>query len=205
MYLAKLGAQVVAVDVSQGMLDVAQKLARRHGVTIETRRVEGEGIPAEAGEFDRVYGNGVLHHVPLDMAIPELARVMRPGGIGCFIEPLPYNPIINVYRRVAKEVRTPDERPLTFEDIARFEGYFDEVGHQEFWLTTLSVFLKFFLLDRANPNHERYWKKVYTDAPKLGGWFSRLRGFDEVVLRHLPWLGRYCWNTVIRVAGPRTR
>ena len=64
---------------------------------------------------------------------------------------MPYNPVINVYRRIAREVRTPDEKPLTFWDIDRFKSNFGEVSHQEFWLTTLSVFLKFYLIDRANP------------------------------------------------------
>src|SRR5687768_5849377 len=101
VYLAKRGASVVAADVSDGMLGVARRLADRHGVTIETRQVTGDAIPADDDEFDLVYGNGVLHHAPLDTAIPELARVIKASGTGCFVEPLPFNPIINVYRRIA--------------------------------------------------------------------------------------------------------
>jgi len=80
IYLAKQGAKVVAIDVSPGMLELAQRLAKKHGVEIETRVVSGDAIPAGDGEFDRIYGNGVLHHVPLSTAIPELARIMKPGG-----------------------------------------------------------------------------------------------------------------------------
>lgn len=203
VYLAKLGAQVVGIDVSPGMLDAAQRLAAHHGVTIETRPVTSDAIPAETDEFDLIYGNGVLHHVSLDKAIPELARVLRPAGKGCFIEPLPYNPVINVYRRIAKEVRTPDEKPLTFSDIERFRSHFDGVSHREFWLTTLSVFLKFYLIDRANPNKERYWKKIYTDAASLESFFGTLRNVDDRLLSLIPPLRRMCWNTVISVANPR--
>jgi SAM-dependent methyltransferase len=204
VFLAKRGAQVVAVDVSQGMLDVAQRLAHHHGVAIETRRVEGDRIPADTSEFDRVYGNGVLHHVPLAVAIPELARITRPSGVGCFIEPLPYNPLINVYRRVAKEVRTADEQPLSFADVDRFKSHFGEVTHREFWFTALAVFLKFYLWDRVDPNRERYWKRIYTEAPKIAFWFTHLKRLDERILSRLPLLGRYCWNTVITVAQPLT-
>lgn len=203
VFLAKQGARVVGIDVSAGMLGAAQRLAARHGVEIETRQVTSDLIPAGDQEFDLIYGNGVLHHVSLPVAIPELARVMKPGGKGCFIEPLPYNPVINVYRRIAREVRTPDEKPLTFGDIERFRGSFGAVSHQEFWLTTLSVFLKFYLIDRANPNQERYWKKIYTDAGKLESFFGPLRKLDERLLKAIPPLRRLCWNTVITVAAPR--
>lgn len=202
VYLAKLGASVVGMDVSEGMLAAARRLANHHGVEIETRCVTSDVIPAANDEFDLIYGNGVLHHAPLDTAIPELARVMKPGGTGCFLEPLPYNPLINVYRRIAKEVRTADERPLSFGDIEGFRRHFGEVSHREFWLTTLAVFLKFFAIDRVNPNKERYWKKIYTDEDKLRGFFPPLRSFDDWVLSRLPALGRLCWTTVITLRKP---
>ena len=159
--------------------------------------------PAADNEFDLIYGNGVLHHVTLGLAMPELARVLKPGGKACFIEPLPYNPVINVYRKIAKEVRTVDEKPLTFADMDRFSTSFDEVSHKEFWLTTLSVFLKFYLIDRVNPNRERYWKKIYTDAAKLESFFGPLKRLDERLLALIPPLRRLCWNSVIVVAKPR--
>src|SRR5262249_49825994 len=151
--------------VSPRMLEVASRLAAHHGVSIETRLVNGPGIPADRGEFDCIYGNGVLHHVDLGDAVPELARVMKAEGVGCCIEPLSYNPAIAVYRRLAEAVRTPDERPLRFRDVRRFEPFFAEVSHREFWLLSLAIFGKFFLVDRAHPSRERYWKKVITDAP----------------------------------------
>jgi SAM-dependent methyltransferase len=203
IYFAKRGASVVGVDVSPKMLDLGQDLARAHGVAIETRVVDSDRIPAADGEFDLIYGNGVLHHVPHDTAIPELARVLKRTGTGCFIEPLPYNPVINVYRRLAKEMRTDDERPVTFAQIEAFKSHFTRVEHEEFWLTTLSVFLKFYLWDRADPNRERYWKKIYSDAPKLEGFFRPLNALDRRLLRMVPALGRLCWNTVITLSAPK--
>jgi SAM-dependent methyltransferase len=203
VFLAKQGAHVVGVDVSATMLEAAQRLAKHHGVSIETRLVTDAKIPAADEEFDLVYGNGVLHHVNLDVARTELARVLKPTGKGCFLEPLPYNPIINVYRRIAKEVRTPDEVPLRFEDVERFRQSFGSVSHREFWLTTLAVFLKFYLIDRVNPNKERYWKKIYTDAAKIESFFSPLARLDDWLLPKVPFINRLCWVTVITVAQPR--
>jgi SAM-dependent methyltransferase len=202
VFFAKQGASVVGVDVSAGMLEAAKRLAAQHGVSIETRLVTGPQIPADAGEFDRVYGNGVLHHVDLDAAAPELARVMKPEGVGCFIEPLSYNPAIEIYRRLAGAVRTPDERPLKFDDITRLRAHFDDVTHKEFWLLSLSIFGKFFFIDRANPAKERYWKKIIADAPRNAWWFRRLPEIDRRILDRAPWLGALCWNTVIRTSSP---
>lgn len=203
VYFAKQGAQVVAIDVSPGMLTAAERLAAHHGVQIETRLVKGAEIPADRAEFDRIYGNGVLHHVDMNTAVPELARVIKRDGIGCFIEPLSYNPAIAVYRRMAEAVRTPDERPLKLGDIKRFEPYFDDVSHREFWLTALAIFGKFFLIDRAHPSKERYWKKVITDGPANEWWFRYLPSLDEQILAIVPVLSFMCWNTVIRVGRRR--
>jgi SAM-dependent methyltransferase len=202
IYLAKLGANVVSVDVSPKMLASAQRLAAHHGVTLETRLVSSEKIPADSNEFDLVYGNGVLHHVALKSAVPELARVMRPAARGCFVEPLPDNPLINIYRRMADQVRSRDERPLTARDRDDLGRYFGNVSHREFWLTTLSVFLKFFLIDRVHPNQERYWKKIYADAGRIGPLFSRLFAVDNWLLARFPGLGRFCWVSVITVDRP---
>jgi 2-polyprenyl-3-methyl-5-hydroxy-6-metoxy-1,4-benzoquinol methylase len=203
VYLAKLGAKVVGVDVSAGMLETAQRLAKHHGVDIETRRVEQDGIPADSNEFDLVYGNGVLHHVDLKFARPELARVLKPTGTGCFIEPLSYNPLIDAYRHIADTIRTEDEKPLTFPEVERFRENFGEVSHREFWLSTLSVFFKFYLIDRVSPKKERYWKKIYTDAENVRWFFEPLRKVDDVLLEKIPLLRRLCWNTVITVRHPR--
>ena len=60
VYFAKQGADVVGVDVSPGMLQAANDLARHHGVSIETRLVEGDGIPGEDNEFDFIYGERLI-------------------------------------------------------------------------------------------------------------------------------------------------
>lgn len=203
IFLAKQGASVVGIDVSPGMLEAAQRLASYHDVTIETRQVVADGIPADTNEFDFVYGNGVLHHVDLAKARGELARIMKPLSRGCFIEPLKYNPVIEVYRRLADTVRTPDEHPLSFADIEDFNQVFHHVKHREFWFSTLAVFLKFYLVDRADPKVDRYWKKIYTDADKLGSFFNPLKAIDDHLLDAFPLLRRLCWTSVISVADPR--
>lgn len=197
VYLALLGAKVVAVDVSAEMLRTARRLADRHGVTVETVELVSHALPFPDGTFDLAFGNGVLHHVALEPTLRELRRVLRPGGRGAFVEPLPYNPVIEVYRHLASEVRTPDERPVRFEELARSRRLFRRLEHHEFWLASLAIFLWFFLIERASPGKVRYWKKVIEDAARYERIFSVLQAVDRFLLRAFPALGRLCWNTVL--------
>ena len=49
-------------------------------------------------------------------------RALKPGGMFFSYDPLTYNPLINVYRRMATAVRTTDEAPLTVADIRLGHG-----------------------------------------------------------------------------------
>jgi SAM-dependent methyltransferase len=71
----ELGAEVVAVDVSERMVE----LARGRGV--DARVGDVQSLPFEDGSFDCALAAWVLFHVAdLDLALSELTRVLRPGG-----------------------------------------------------------------------------------------------------------------------------
>jgi SAM-dependent methyltransferase len=71
----ELGADVVAIDVSERMVE----LARERGV--DARVGDVEELPFADAEFDLVVAAWVLFHVPdLDRGLSEIARVLRPGG-----------------------------------------------------------------------------------------------------------------------------
>jgi SAM-dependent methyltransferase len=71
----ELGAEVVAVDLSPRMVE----LARERGV--DARVGDIQELPFDDGEFDCAVANWMLYHVPdLDRGLSELARVLRAGG-----------------------------------------------------------------------------------------------------------------------------
>ena len=74
-------------------------------------------MPAETLDYAvRIVRSGgrVCDHPPSgsEAALRELHRVLKPGGTAYFAEPLATNPLIQAYRRVTPQFRTPDEQPL---------------------------------------------------------------------------------------------
>jgi SAM-dependent methyltransferase len=75
--LARLGADVVAVEPDQAML--AELRRQLPGV----RAVEGsaEALPLPDQSADAVLCGQAMHWFDLDRALPEIARVLAPGGV----------------------------------------------------------------------------------------------------------------------------
>lgn len=197
IYFAKQGAQVVATDISQGMLDVVQSLAKAHHVIVETKQAYSHKIDFEENTFDIVYAANLLHHVDLELTLKEVVRVLKPGGKFASWDPLDHNPFINVYRRMATEVRTEDEHPIKWRELNTFRKHFSHLSITTTWFFTLIIFFKFYFIDRINPNKERYWKKIITDHKKLERLYYFWERIDKFMLKFFPFLRRFCWNIVI--------
>lgn len=200
VYFALQGAEVVATDLSPGMLEVVRRVAERHGVSVQTRVASADDLSQfEEGSFDIIYAANLLHHVEIAPCLDEVRRVLKPGGVAAFWDPVAHNPAINVYRRMAMGVRTPDEHPIRRRDMALFTDRFREVRRRFFWLSALLVFVKFYLIDRIQPSEDRYWKLIIDREPELRWWIRPLLAFDRALLSIVPILGWWCWNIAIIV------
>jgi 2-polyprenyl-3-methyl-5-hydroxy-6-metoxy-1,4-benzoquinol methylase len=202
-YFALEGAQVTAMDLSQGMLDATSRLARANGVTVTTHKAAAEhtGLPPDA-RFDVVYAGNLLHHVDIAATIRRLKPHLAPGGVFVSWDPVAYNPAIKVYRRIATRVRTPDEHPITRADLRLLEREFGSVQTRFFWLTTLAIFLLMALRGRS-PNRERYWKAVVAESERWRPLYGPLSRLDDWLLRWIPPLRWWCWNVVVAARDPR--
>ena len=118
------------------------------------------------------------------MAIPELYRVLKPGGIAYFAEPLGNNPLINLYRRLTPQYRTKDEEPIDLKKLPSLLGQFKDFEHKEFYVIALSSIALAYL---------PFGKKLF---PIIN---QKLMQIDDRLLGYFPSLGALAWYTILKI------
>jgi SAM-dependent methyltransferase len=82
---ARLGATVTALDLTPELLARARENARIAGVSVEFHEGDVEQLPFEMSAFDVVVSQyGHIFAPRPDVAIAEMLRVLKPGGIIAF-------------------------------------------------------------------------------------------------------------------------
>jgi ubiquinone/menaquinone biosynthesis C-methylase UbiE len=78
---ARLGAQVLSVDISPIMIDRLRARARNEGLNIESRVMDGHVLDLENDTFDMAGSQfGVMLFPDMPRGTRELVRVTKPGG-----------------------------------------------------------------------------------------------------------------------------
>lgn len=87
--LARRGLQVVGIDHSKEMLEIAEAKRREAGLAnCDFVRGDARELPLADETVDCVTCQGVLHHLQvMDDCLRELQRVLRPGGFFYISEP----------------------------------------------------------------------------------------------------------------------
>jgi SAM-dependent methyltransferase len=132
-------ASVTGIDLSPVAIRHAQEEAARRGVSIQLRVMDAERLDFPDRSFDVVLGSGILHHLDLSRALPEIVRVLKEDGQIIFMEPLGHNPLINLYRRRTPHLRTPDEHPLLKRDLMDAARRFESMECRYFVLCALAA------------------------------------------------------------------
>lgn len=184
--LASMGARVSAFDVSPQAVENTREVLRSQGLADQCTLAV---MPAEKLEypdntFDVAVGFAIIHHLDLKLALAEMHRVLRPGGVAYFAEPLGTNPLIQLYRRFTPQFRTVDERPMVLGELPQLLSKFSSFEHREFFFTALGAL-----------------GLVYLPGGKhiFGGVSRALHGLDRGLLKAMPFLGRWAWYSVIKV------
>lgn len=201
VFLALQGARVCAIDVADKMVELTEALAQVHKVD---DRVEGQAVRVEDMKypdeyFDLIFADGVLHHLDMPLAVPNLVRVMKKGGRGIFLEPQKGSIFSEIYRHFAKDLRTPDERPLEKRDFEFLAGQFGRLEHREYHLVSLLLFTMRFVTLKLSGKAFPYWMDEVRQGKYHPGLLRFLQRVDEALFRCLPFLRRYTWMTVISV------
>ena len=81
--LAKMGARVTAIDITEAAVALARRNARAQGLDMDIVRMDAEDMALPPASFDFVFSWGVLHHTDdIGAAFREVSRVLRPGKSG---------------------------------------------------------------------------------------------------------------------------
>lgn len=137
-FLAKHGAKVTGIDMCAEAINLARKEALNKGLSnIKFLVMDAEAMQFANSSFDLICGTGILHHLRLQDALPELVRVLKFDGKAIFFEPMGHNLVINLFRKLTPHLRTKDEHPLTFKDLKFMEQYFNQVTCNFFHLFSL--------------------------------------------------------------------
>ena len=85
---AKGGAVVTGVDLTESAIALARANFAQQGLTADLRVANGEALPFADGTFDLATCQTVLIHLPdPSLALREMMRVVRPGGLVLAVEP----------------------------------------------------------------------------------------------------------------------
>lgn len=86
--LARLGADVTAIDAAPEAIEVAKAHAAAQGLAIDYRAAPAEAIAAAGETFDLVTSMEVIEHVAdLPAFVAALAAVIAPGGLALLSTP----------------------------------------------------------------------------------------------------------------------
>ncbi|MBM9469146.1 class I SAM-dependent methyltransferase [Nakamurella leprariae] len=196
VWLALQGAEVVGIDVSGGILEVARRRAEVSGVADRVTFVHSpiESFdPAAAGlaieQFDAIIGNNVVHHFDRDLAMAALGRMLAPGAVAVFCEPVLFVPdwlrrlrnSAPVTRRFPPHTHSPDERSLDKGDLALMQRWFRLVQWRPFQLLSR--------LQNFTELSDPVW--------------HRLESIDRWVLRTVPSTRNVCRMVVVTLGLPR--
>lgn len=178
---AQSGAKLaIGLDISAVSVENAKARAHEEGVSDNTVFIQADAentlLPDDC--IDICICSGMLHHLDLSYAFPELRRILSPRGKLLAVEALDYNPAIKLYRAVTPAMRTEWEKAhiLSLRDID-FARHFFDVGQIH------------------------YWHIASVLAPHMPAFASALQGLDNVLTR-IPLVRLLAWIFTFELIKP---
>jgi ubiquinone/menaquinone biosynthesis C-methylase UbiE len=180
---ARLGARVLATDLSPAMLEHLERRARQEGLAVETRVMDAHALELEDAAFD-VAGSqfGVMLLPDMPHGIGELARVVRPGGrvlVSAYGDPHEIeflSAFVTAVQAVVPSFEGPpmDPLPLPFQlsDPERLRQVLADAGLVDVEVETITEETRY-----ASGDH--LWDWLMHSNPIVGGILGELALSDE--------------------------
>lgn len=183
--LARAGAHVVSVDVSQVAVDNLRRYCAAHGVdnvvpvcapalALSSLAEQPLGPGAHRlGQVDFVFGSMILHHIePLPTFAGQLRAILRDGGRGFFFENNARSRLLVwfrdhiVGRGWVPKFGDPEEFPLTPDEVEVLRRHF-RVDVSYPWLKFFQLVPQYLLGGRAGRLFARLDRWAYAAVPAL--------------------------------------
>lgn len=187
--ISRKGAkEVVGIDISEISIKNCKENAKKENLANKVlfSTMDAEALKIEGGYFDVISEYGALHHLDLNKAYSEMARILKPDGRCICVEALGHNPIIHYYRTITPHLRTKweAEHILRKQDIEMARNYFNKIEILGFFhLTTIA----------AVP---------FRNLPGFKMILNVLETVDSVLLK-LPVLRWQAWQVVFVLSQPK--
>lgn len=147
VFLAKTGAQkVVGIDLSENSLLIARERLKRADLSgkVDFLKMDCEKMEFSDNSFDIIFDGGTFSSIDLKLALPELARILKPNGFLIGIETFGHNPFTNLKREInkitGKRTEWAASHILLMKDLDFAENYFNKIEVYYFHLISWLVF-----------------------------------------------------------------
>ncbi|MBI4049450.1 MAG: class I SAM-dependent methyltransferase [Candidatus Doudnabacteria bacterium] len=187
IYLAGMGAKVLAVDNSEQAIINTQKLAAQKKIALDARLINAYALSSLNRQFDLIVGRFILHHLePFDEFVPIMQALVKPGGWMVFLENNARNKILMFFRRYVvgrfgvRKIGDAEEHPLEPKEIDLLKKNFKEV---------VVSYPRLMLLDLVGVY---FFPKSF----RIRSFFSWL---DRVIYAIFPFLGKYSYRQLIEI------
>jgi SAM-dependent methyltransferase len=146
IYFAKLGANVTAIDASQVGIEITRERAAYNELAdrVNAQVMDATNTTLPQNSFDLVNGLGILHHVGVRAGLMEVKRILKPGGVAVFLEPMGNIRFVEkcknwLHKKLGKKLNlikvTEDEENLKMKDILSCEAEFSYLKTYPYRLT----------------------------------------------------------------------
>jgi SAM-dependent methyltransferase len=177
------GADVIGIDISPQLVDIARARVSNAGMKAELRVASAYNTGLPSASIDRIFSIALVHHVDILSAREEMRRILAPGGQVVFAEPIRFS---RAYARLRSWLPSREdvpvyEHPLNRKEFADFTSGF---AIQD---------LRYFRLPFV-PLAERVFRVKARTLWQVSDW----------ALQHVPGLQRYATCAVGRMvdSGP---
>jgi ubiquinone/menaquinone biosynthesis C-methylase UbiE len=99
VHLIPAGWSLIGIDISKESINIAQSQGAAITQATEYLVMDGEAMSFSNNKFDLIVDYGSFSSLKMDLAIPEMVRVLKPGGSLIAIETLGHNLLFNCKRK----------------------------------------------------------------------------------------------------------